>query len=63
MHLFYYLKPNRTFARSCGFYYPRFGRNTNLLRKEIQMKLKLDEKGNVVVVDGKPVYTHDDGKE
>lgn len=27
------------------------------------MKLKLDEKGNVVVVDGKPVYIHDDGKE
>jgi hypothetical protein len=25
------------------------------------MKLKLDEKGNVVVQDGKPVYTHDDG--
>lgn len=27
------------------------------------MKLKLDEKGNVVVQDGKPVYVHDDGKE
>ncbi|MDE3932360.1 tape measure protein, partial [Glaesserella parasuis] len=27
------------------------------------MKLKLDENGNVVVVDGKPVYIHDDGKE
>lgn len=27
------------------------------------MKLKLDENGNVVVVDGKPVYVHDDGKE
>lgn len=27
------------------------------------MKLKLDDKGNVVVVDGKPVYVHDDGKE
>lgn len=27
------------------------------------MKLKLDEQGHVVVVDGKPVYTHDDGKE
>ena len=27
------------------------------------MKLKVDENGNVVVVDGKPVYTHDDGKE
>lgn len=27
------------------------------------MKLKLDENGHVVVVDGKPVYTHDDGKD
>lgn len=27
------------------------------------MKLKLDDKGNVVVQDGKPVYIHDDGKE
>ncbi|MBI5940665.1 MAG: hypothetical protein HY859_09585 [Caulobacterales bacterium] len=27
------------------------------------MKLKLDEAGHVVVVDGKPVYTHDDGKD
>ncbi len=27
------------------------------------MKLKLDENGNVVLVDGKPVYIHDDGKE
>lgn len=27
------------------------------------MKLKLDEKGNAVVQDGKPVYVHDDGKE
>lgn len=27
------------------------------------MKLKLDENGQVVVVDGKPVYIHDDGKE
>jgi hypothetical protein len=27
------------------------------------MKLKLDEAGHVVVVDGKPVYIHDDGKE
>lgn len=27
------------------------------------MKLKLDENGNVVLVDGKPVYVHDDGKE
>lgn len=27
------------------------------------MKLKLDENGNVVVQDGKPVYIHDDGKE
>ncbi|MDY4280856.1 MAG: DUF6651 domain-containing protein [[Pasteurella] mairii] len=27
------------------------------------MKLKLDENGNVVVIDGKPVYIHDDGKE
>lgn len=27
------------------------------------MKLKLDESGNVVVQDGKPVYIHDDGKE
>ena len=27
------------------------------------MKLKLDESGHVVVQDGKPVYTHDDGKD
>jgi len=27
------------------------------------MKLKLDDAGNVVVTDGKPVYVHDDGKE
>lgn len=27
------------------------------------MKLKLDDKGNVVLQDGKPVYIHDDGKE
>lgn len=27
------------------------------------MKLKLDDKGQVVVQDGKPVYIHDDGKE
>lgn len=27
------------------------------------MKLKLDEKGIAVLQDGKPVYTHDDGKE
>lgn len=27
------------------------------------MKLKLDENGNAVLVDGKPVYIHDDGKE
>lgn len=27
------------------------------------MKLKIDENGNVVVQDGKPVYVHDDGKE
>lgn len=27
------------------------------------MKLKLDEQGHVVVQDGKPVYTHDDGKD
>jgi hypothetical protein len=27
------------------------------------MKLKLDENGAVVLVDGKPVYVHDDGKE
>src|SRR5574337_53152 len=27
------------------------------------MKLKLDENGHVVVVEGKPVYLHDDGKE
>ncbi|MCP1119640.1 DUF6651 domain-containing protein [Robbsia andropogonis] len=27
------------------------------------MKLKLDENGNVVTMDGKPVYVHDDGKE
>lgn len=27
------------------------------------MKLKLDDNGNVVVQDGKPVYIHDDGKE
>ncbi|QMT41247.1 DUF6651 domain-containing protein [Neisseria shayeganii] len=27
------------------------------------MKLKLDDNGNVVLQDGKPVYVHDDGKE
>lgn len=27
------------------------------------LKLKLDEKGNAVVVNGMPVYVHDDGKE
>jgi len=27
------------------------------------MKLKLDENGHVVVIDGKPVYVHEDGKE
>jgi hypothetical protein len=27
------------------------------------MKLKIDEEGHVVVVDGKPVYVNDDGKE
>jgi len=27
------------------------------------MKLKIDENGNAVLVDGKPVYVHDDGKE
>lgn len=27
------------------------------------MKLKLDDKGQVVVADGKPVYVHDDGRE
>lgn len=27
------------------------------------MKLKLDEKGNAILQDGKPVYVHDDGKE
>ncbi|MFB6349475.1 DUF6651 domain-containing protein [Moraxella sp. ZJ142] len=27
------------------------------------MKLKLDENGNVIVQDGKPVYVYDDGKE
>lgn len=27
------------------------------------MKLKIDANGNVVLVDGKPVYIHDDGKE
>lgn len=27
------------------------------------MKLKLDENGHAVVLDGKPVYVHDDGKE
>jgi len=27
------------------------------------MKLKLDDKGNVVLKDGHPVYVHDDGKE
>lgn len=27
------------------------------------MRLKLDENGNVIVQDGKPVYVHDDGKE
>jgi hypothetical protein len=30
---------------------------------EDTMKLKVDEKGNAVVVDGKPVYVYDDGKE
>jgi len=30
---------------------------------EDTMRLKVDEKGNAVVVDGKPVYVHDDGKE
>jgi len=30
---------------------------------EDTMKLKVDDKGNAVVVDGKPVYVHDDGKE
>src|SRR6476659_2841735 len=27
------------------------------------MKLKLDDAGHAVVVEGKPVYVHDDGKE
>ena len=27
------------------------------------VKLKLDEQGNAVLQDGKPVYVHDDGKE
>lgn len=27
------------------------------------MKLKIDDKGNVVIADGKPVYVHEDGKE
>lgn len=27
------------------------------------MKLKLDDNGNAVLQDGKPVYVHDDGKE
>ena len=27
------------------------------------MKLKLDDKGNVALQDGKPVYVHEDGKE
>lgn len=27
------------------------------------MKLKLDDAGHVVVVDGKPIYTHEDGKD
>lgn len=27
------------------------------------MKLKLDENGHAVLIDGKPVYVHDDGKE
>lgn len=27
------------------------------------MKLKVDENGNAVITDGKPVYVHDDGKE
>lgn len=31
--------------------------------KEHGMKLKLDENGNVVVQDNKPVYVHEDGKE
>jgi len=33
------------------------------MAKEKTMKLKLDENGNAVLVDGKPVYVHDDGKE
>ena len=28
-----------------------------------RMKLKIDEEGHVVVVDGKPVYVSDDGKD
>lgn len=34
-----------------------------LLEKGLNMKLKLDENGNVIVQDGNPVYVHDDGKE
>src|ERR1700693_5056111 len=33
------------------------------MAKEKTMKLKLDENGNAVLVDGKPGYVHDDGKE
>lgn len=38
-------------------------RPDGLFCEETQMKLKLDESGHVVVVEGKPVYVHDDGKE
>jgi hypothetical protein len=33
------------------------------LRKEPTVKLKLNEQGNVVVQDGKPIYTDDSGKD
>lgn len=42
-----------------------FGRNwpDGLFGESKQMKLKLADDGNAVVIDGKPVYVHDDGKE
>jgi Family of unknown function (DUF6651) len=37
--------------------------DASLRKGWMTMKLKLDEQGHVVVVEGKPVYVHDDGKE
>lgn len=39
------------------------GATGRMAYKEYGMKLKLDDKGNVVVQDGKPVYIYEDGKE